>query len=314
MLSWFGFEGVCLLPVRFSSGRVWFWWSPSEMERGLLLGGLEIKRGRERLLGRWVILVLLWRLKIWVWGIFFCFVLSDVHMSWDLIQKLDTGSGDNGFTITFFFCVSLLVSSCHSHSFLFSQWWPQLRSCAGDPAAAHKEGATRLDNRSTFLSYKTQKKETEGKEKHQRKQMRPCTAWRTSSSLMDTSCPSIPPPPPPLPQLPRPHPARLPRPHRRPTANTMKSWRTGQAPEQWMAMREGLGYPMGTVVEPDNPKHIALAVPTTTTNPETGIYPGGRGRTAAKLTPTPWEIRWPQTVGKTYSVLHLVTSDVLLPD
>lgn len=56
-----------------------------------------------------------------------------------------------------------------------------------------------------------------------------------------------------------------------------------------MAMKEGIGYCVGTVVE-GNPKHTAAAVLTTTMNPETGLNPGGRGRTEAKLTPTPWEI------------------------
>lgn len=145
--------------------------------------------------------------------------------------------------------------------------------------------------------------------------MRPCTVWRTSSSLMDTSCPSIPPPLPPLPQPPRPHPARLPHPHRRPTANTMKSWRTGPAPGQWTAMKEGPGRPTVTVVEAGNPRRTAAAVPTTTTtNPGTGASPGGRVRAGAKLTPTPWESRWPQTAGKTQSVLYFDNSDILLSD
>lgn len=160
----------------------------------------------------------------------------------------------------------------------------------------------RFDNRPTFLSLKKTGRERRKNKTHQHKQMRPCTASRTSSSLMDTSCPSIPPPPPPLPQPLHPRPARLPRPHRHPTANTMKSWRTCPAPGQWTAMKEA---PMGTVVEPGSPKCTAAAVLTTiTTNPGTGASPGGRARAGAKLTPTPWESRWPQTVGK--SVLCMI--------
>lgn len=61
------------LPVPLGSGRGWVWcrWSPSEMERGLLLGGLEKRGGRDRLLGRRVISVLPWWLTIWVRGSFF---------------------------------------------------------------------------------------------------------------------------------------------------------------------------------------------------------------------------------------------------
>lgn len=204
-----------------------------------------------------------------------------------------------------FLCLSscLLMSSL---SFLFSQWWPQLRSCAGDPAAARREEAE-TPWQPTYLPLSlnnNREKKSRGREKkktHQHKQMRPCTVWRTSSSLMDTSCPSTPTPPPqPRPQLLHPPVDRLPHPHRRPTANTMKSWRTCPAPGLWTAMKEGPEYLMGTVVDPGSLRlTLVAAVLTTTTNPGTGASPGGRERTGAKLTPTHWESRWPQTAGKT---------------
>lgn len=146
----------------------------------------------------------------------------------------------------------------------------------------------------TYLPLFLKKKKRQRKEKkktHQHKQMRPCTAWRTSSSLMDTSCPSIRPPPPPLPQPQHPRPARLPHPHRRPTANITKSWRTCLAPGQWTATNEGPECPTGMVAEPGSRRGTAVAAPTTTTNPGTGASPDGRARAGPKLTPTPWESR-----------------------
>lgn len=56
-------------------------------------------------------------------------------------------------------------------------------------------------------------------------------------------------------------------------------------------MKEGLGCLMGVTAEQGSPKCTALAVPITTTTPETGANPGGRARAGTKLTPTPWESR-----------------------
>lgn len=212
-------------------------------------------------------------------------------MGWD--PWLDTGSGDNGFIVTFF-SLFLFLSL---HVVPLCLFFPSDGlSCAAVPVILPLhvgKKQRRLDNRPTFLSLK-KKKKTERKEKkkpHQHKQMRPCTAWRTSSSLMDTSCPSIQHPPPPLPQPLHPHPARLPHPPRRPTANTMKSWRTCLAPGQWTATKEGPWCPIGMVAEPGSHKRMVVAVPTTTMNPGTEASPGVRGRTGAKLTPTRWESR-----------------------
>lgn len=63
---------------------------------------------------------------------------------------------------------------------------------------------------------------------------------------------------------------------------------------------------MGMVAEPGSPKHTMLGAVPTTTSPGIGACRGGMVRTGAKLTLTPWESRWPQTVGK------LQTRDVLL--
>lgn len=206
----------------------------------------------------------------------------------------------------------LCFCSCHLTSFPSLFFPSDGLSCAVVPVILPLhvgETQRRLDNRPTFLSKKKTKNKKQGEERnktHQPKQMRPCTAWRTSSSLMDTSYPNIPPPLP-LPRPPHPQPASLPHPRRHPTANTMKSWRTDPAPGWWMAMKEGLWWFTGMAVVPGSPKRmveaaVTVAVPTTTTtNPGTGASRDGRAKTGAKLTPTPWESRSPQTVGKTWS-------------
>lgn len=143
--------------------------------------------------------------------------------------------------------------------------------------------------------------------------MWPCIVSRTSSSLMDTSCPSMPTPPPPLsqPQPQQPHPTKHTPPLYHLTTNTMKSWRTGPAPGHWMAMSGHLGFPVRTAVQIHRPKCTPLA--TTTMNPGTGASPDERAKAGAKLTPTLWESHSPQTVGM-YSAMYLETSDLRLSD
>lgn len=144
--------------------------------------------------------------------------------------------------------------------------------------------------------------------------MWPCTVLRTFLSLMDTSCPNIPPPHPHLPQTKRPPHSRRPHPLRQPTTDTRKYWKTDLAPEQWMASREVQTHPMEMGVAPSSPNHTAVAALTITMNPETGASPDGKAKVGSMVIPIPWESRWPQIAGKAYFVAKPFTCLMLLPD